>query len=78
VLLLDFVMRKGGEWEEGCEAESTWASMESRRDLLMKSSSVLWDGDTGGEWRFVRGASVGYGSGVATVKKAVCSVYKED
>ena len=54
VLLLDLLMRKGGclvcwEAEDAWEPVSTSASIESRRDRLMRSSSVLCEGDTGGE-----------------------------
>lgn len=74
VLLLDLLMRKGGcltcceegEWD-AWELVSTSASMESRRDLLRRSSSVLWEGDTGGEWRFVVAASVDYRCGGRSV-----------
>lgn len=67
LLFVELVMRKGESF--GCgdggelEKESVWvstsASIESRRDLLIRSSSVLWEGETGGEGRTVLDASVG-------------------
>jgi len=70
--LADLLMRKDGCWGCGDEGESgdawvlvsTSASMESNKDLLMRSSSVLCEGDTGGEGRLLD-ASVGQRVGVA-------------